>query len=162
MPTILIASLVAAFSPGFAGAESTANPGFADKLVEPYLKIQVSLADDELSGARKGAESFLSMLDDGKPSESLAALRGPAQSLADSEDIAGAREAFLELSNGFIEVIKAKGAADDLTLYVAHCPMAFGNKGADWLQSETTVANPYYGDRMLRCGMIREEIGQPQ
>lgn len=34
--------------------------------------------------------------------------------------------------------------------------MAFGNRGACWIQADTTVNNPYYGSRMLRCGTIRE------
>jgi Cu(I)/Ag(I) efflux system membrane fusion protein len=36
--------------------------------------------------------------------------------------------------------------------------MAFDNKGADWLQADTKVANPYFGDAMLRCGEVRRTI----
>ncbi len=30
--------------------------------------------------------------------------------------------------------------------------MAFNNRGADWLQDDAMVANPFFGDAMLRCG----------
>jgi Cu(I)/Ag(I) efflux system membrane fusion protein len=30
--------------------------------------------------------------------------------------------------------------------------MAFNNRGADWLQNQTGVENPYFGSAMFRCG----------
>ncbi len=42
-------------------------------------------------------------------------------------------------------------------VYRIHCPMAFDNKGADWLSPDDKVLNPYFGDKMLRCG---EVVGQ--
>jgi hypothetical protein len=33
--------------------------------------------------------------------------------------------------------------------------MAFDNQGAYWLQASETVANPYFGAEMLRCGAIK-------
>jgi Cu(I)/Ag(I) efflux system membrane fusion protein len=44
------------------------------------------------------------------------------------------------------------------TLYVQKCPMANSNKGAVWLSTEKEVKNPYYGDTMLTCGSVIEEI----
>jgi Cu(I)/Ag(I) efflux system membrane fusion protein len=36
--------------------------------------------------------------------------------------------------------------------------MAFGNSGADWLQADKSVANPYFGASMLRCGSVKSEL----
>jgi Cu(I)/Ag(I) efflux system membrane fusion protein len=33
-----------------------------------------------------------------------------------------------------------------------HCPMALDNQGADWLQKDPELRNPYFGSMMLRCG----------
>ena len=44
------------------------------------------------------------------------------------------------------------------TWHVAYCPMAFDNAGAEWLQRDTQINNPYFGDSMLRCGEIRREF----
>jgi len=44
------------------------------------------------------------------------------------------------------------------TLYVQKCPMANSNKGAIWLSTEKEIKNPYYGDTMLTCGSVIEEI----
>jgi Cu(I)/Ag(I) efflux system membrane fusion protein len=43
-------------------------------------------------------------------------------------------------------------------LYVQKCPMANNNKGAIWLSTEKDIRNPYYGEQMLTCGSIIEEI----
>ena len=40
--------------------------------------------------------------------------------------------------------------------FLAFCPMAFGNKGAYWLQTEKKIRNPYFGTKMLGCGEIKE------
>jgi Cu(I)/Ag(I) efflux system membrane fusion protein len=37
--------------------------------------------------------------------------------------------------------------------------MAFDMAGADWLQSDPEVANPYFGGRMPKCGEVRETLG---
>lgn len=41
-------------------------------------------------------------------------------------------------------------------VYVAFCPMAFDNKGAYWLADSSIIRNPYFGDKMLKCGKIEE------
>ena len=44
------------------------------------------------------------------------------------------------------------------TLYVQKCPMANSNKGAIWLSMDEEIKNPYYGDAMLTCGSVIDEI----
>jgi Cu(I)/Ag(I) efflux system membrane fusion protein len=36
--------------------------------------------------------------------------------------------------------------------------MAFGNKGADWLAKEEAVRNPYFGDKMMKCGLVKKVL----
>jgi Cu(I)/Ag(I) efflux system membrane fusion protein len=36
--------------------------------------------------------------------------------------------------------------------------MAMNNKGAIWLSAEYNVLNPYYGETMLKCGVVRDTI----
>ena len=43
-------------------------------------------------------------------------------------------------------------------IHVAYCPMAFDNKGAYWLTDNHEINNPYFGDKMLKCGSIVENI----
>lgn len=46
----------------------------------------------------------------------------------------------------------------DKKLYAAYCPMAFGGKGAYWITNTREIRNPYFGNKMLNCGEIKEEI----
>ncbi len=43
-------------------------------------------------------------------------------------------------------------------IHVAYCPMAFDKKGAYWLTDGHKIRNPYFGDKMLKCGEITEII----
>jgi hypothetical protein len=36
--------------------------------------------------------------------------------------------------------------------------MAFGNTGAHWLSNTKEIQNPYFGDKMLKCGRVDAEI----
>ena len=43
-------------------------------------------------------------------------------------------------------------------IHVAYCHMAFDKKGAYWLTDGHKIRNPYFGDKMLKCGEITEII----
>lgn len=107
-----------------------------------YFKIQEALAADDLEAARVAAAAI--------PDEASAA------AIASTADIAEAREAFRSLSGEMIARAKEDGVPGLETVFHAHCPMAFGNTGGSWLQRSDTLANPYFGAMMLRCGTLRE------
>ena len=70
------------------------------------------------------------------------------------------REAFLNVSSAVIALLdrsppSAKVAGE---LYVAHCPMAFDDAGANWLQKTRRIANPYYATQMKLCGTVERTI----
>ena len=44
------------------------------------------------------------------------------------------------------------------TLYVQHCPMVNNNEGADWISDEEKIRNPYFGDKMMKCGKVKATI----
>lgn len=160
---ILAGLLALALPTGNALAESPEfTPEFTTTLVDPYLAIQQSLAKDDLEGAKQGATGFLTAMKKaptaGAAKKETDALIASAKSIAEAADIAAAREALLPLTQEFSALLKQKGTTRDTPLYLAHCPMAFGNKGADWVQSDKTVANPYFGASMLRCGSVKAEI----
>ena len=67
------------------------------------------------------------------------------------------RAAFEKLSIALYEVVKSNGG-NEMAIYKIHCPMAFDNKGAYWLSEEKEVKNPYFGDKMLDCGEVEEEL----
>jgi Cu(I)/Ag(I) efflux system membrane fusion protein len=138
------------------------TPAFVDTLVTPYLAMQTALAGDDLKAAQTGANAFLEAIKLAPPAEDAQAeaadLSAPVTKVAQAKDIKTARAAFHVLTSDLMSMVKHVGVTDKQALYVAHCPMAFSGKGADWMQANKTIANPYYGAMMLRCGSVKRQI----
>jgi Cu(I)/Ag(I) efflux system membrane fusion protein len=77
---------------------------------------------------------------------------------ATAANIALLRESFRKLSRMMLHAEHRFGHRDGAVFYEAFCPMAFDGKGDFWLQGDKTIANPYFGSAMLRCGEIRNEF----
>jgi Cu(I)/Ag(I) efflux system membrane fusion protein len=73
-----------------------------------------------------------------------------------AEDIASARDVFILISEQMIMV--AKSFPPNKELFVQYCPMADRNNGARWLSESKAVKNPYFGEAMLKCGEVTEEL----
>jgi len=80
-----------------------------------------------------------------------------ARAIAKAEKLEEQRTHFIALSDAMIRLAKTFQSPDG-KLFVQFCPMANDNKGAFWLSLQDEVRNPYYGDQMLTCGEVREEI----
>lgn len=127
----------------------------ASELITPYLAMQTALAGDDLDAAKKQAKAMMAitghsgtlpeLLHDMLAANSLEAIRKPY---------------FETLSNALIEA--AKKAPDSMPekLTIMHCPMVYGDRGADWLQASEPLQNPYFGAMMLKCGEIKERISK--
>lgn len=89
--------------------------------------------------------------------EQYSKLKKDIGQLQTAKDIEKQRELFSVLSNQIIETVETFGLKIG-TLYIAYCPMAFGDKGAYWLSEIEEINNPYFGDIMLRCGEVKKEI----
>lgn len=74
--------------------------------------------------------------------------------IAASSNIETQRQQFKFFSDMLIEAIDVFGTAGE-AIYVQYCPMALDNEGANWLSREEEVLNPYFGDKMLRCGLVK-------
>ncbi len=66
------------------------------------------------------------------------------------------REHFVQMSEDVYELVKGFGGGQ--ALYHDHCPMYNGDKGAMWLSETKEIRNPYFGDKMLKCGVVKEVI----
>ena len=71
--------------------------------------------------------------------------------LSAATDIAGLRVPLKPLSDALIEAVRRFQLPDDTKVELMHCPMALDG-GANWLQADAELRNPYYGERMLTCG----------
>lgn len=140
------------------GASSTApNPAFAKSVfAEPvqsifdnYIKIQTALVHDSLQGVADAGAAITKALPAAASQKLPTALTSQAESLAKAKDLNSARDAFKLLSNSLIEFAKTHNATG--IYHIAYCPMA----KASWLQTGTTVMNPYFGKAMPHCGQLK-------
>ncbi len=101
------------------------------KFLAGYEKIQTALAADDLATAKTAAQD----------------LGDEGSDLAKAGSLPDARTSFEKLST------KAKTlVAGQSGYHVVHCPML----KKDWVQTSTTVANPYGGKDMVSCGEVQK------
>ena len=139
-------------------------------VVEKYLSLHRALAGDDKDGAVTAAQAAIGTLSavdmsllSGKPHELWMkrsdAINKALSGIKDAGQIEAARQGFEQLSNEMIAVVKQFGIPENRSLHRIHCPMAFNNKGADWLQGNADTLNPYFGASMLKCGQVTEVVG---
>ena len=68
------------------------------------------------------------------------------------------RSHFSIVSNKLTESVDMFGIAGNKPVYLEYCPMAFDNKGAFWISENKEIRNPYFGDKMLKCGEVKREL----
>jgi len=66
------------------------------------------------------------------------------------------REHLLKLSEDMVDMIAIVGS--DRTLYQTNCGMYNDGQGAIWLSETKEIRNPFYGSKMLACGVVQKEI----
>lgn len=137
------------------------NIPHVDDIVAAYLAIQQKLGQKQKSDDPVDASALLKQAEmsashapeDAKP---FVAVVVEATKAMSGKTLDQQREAFVKLSESMIKLAEAGSVSSKL--YVVECPMAFGDKGARWLQNDDTVANPYYATEMKSCGGVEATI----
>ncbi len=137
-----------------------------------YYSVKDALVATDAAKAKTGATALVSALSkvnaanlSATTKKALATAKLKATAISKSTDVAGQREQFEELSLSMITLAKATKPAKRMArsgvpapTFVQFCPMAANGQGASWLSDKKEVRNPYYGDKMLKCGSVKEEI----
>jgi len=132
------------------------------EIIVSYLQIKDALVADDKDGAAKAASMMLtafstfdvSQLNDAQQKEYLEILESAkeqAEHISESP-IHHQREHFDTLSTDIADLIALLGT--NKTLYQDYCPMA----KASWLSETKDIKNPYYGNKMLKCGNVQKQI----
>lgn len=101
------------------------------QLLAGYEKIHAALAADDLSAAKSAAKE----------------LGSDGADIAKAASLKDARASFEKLSSRAQTLVAGQSG-----FYVLHCPML----KKDWVQTSTTIANPYGGKDMASCGEIKK------
>ncbi len=140
-------------------------------LLDRYIKLQTALAGDDGQSSRLAAFDLsvvLALIQETSFSltveEKMAwtkyydPMNKSSQSIATSDSIESQRLDFQPLSDNLWSLLSEFGNPDSRIVRHINCPMAMDGEGANWLQFEKEVANPYYGSTMLRCGSEFESL----
>jgi Cu(I)/Ag(I) efflux system membrane fusion protein len=129
-------------------------------LFNAYHELQTALAGDDFQAAKSATSELQTAVSKVKVSQ-LASTIQPVwkqqshhlsmalKQAGTANDLSGIRTPFEHISMAIIALSKVASPGG---WQEYHCPMAFNNKGANWLQKGEKTANPYFGSSMLRCG----------
>ena len=135
--------------------------------IDSYLSIKEGLVGDDSEATAKSALMLIASLENvnqeglsaeemTEVSEILESMKENAEHISNnSSEIAHQREHLVILSSDVKDLIAIVGT--DKKLYQDFCPM-YKNDGAMWLSDTKEIENPYYGESILSCGSIQEEL----
>lgn len=138
------------------------------KVVSVYLQLKDALVEEKEKESLNLTRNFQEAVQNTQASE----LKGEAKAFWEEKQkfllqhtevglkakgIEEHRNNFVYLSEALIKTVSAFGIKGN-PVYVDYCPMANSDKGAYWLSETSEIRNPYYGDAMLKCGEIVEQI----
>ncbi|MBX3270587.1 MAG: efflux RND transporter periplasmic adaptor subunit [Sandaracinaceae bacterium] len=137
-------------------------------IVDAYLAMQERLAADDEAGAREATGALLDALAAFRPDAPADALRAwepiarhlamHARLARDAASIEAMRAQFEHVSEQIALLLRTFGNPTARPLALAFCPMAFDNRGAEWVQAREVVDNAYFGSAMRTCGSIRATV----
>lgn len=87
----------------------------------------------------------------------LQSISADAKSLVLEKDLEEKRKSFSTITESMYELIRIV-RYDQQKVYYINCPMAFNDKGANWLNNTDDIKNPYFGKKMLTCGVVNDSL----
>ena len=146
------------------------DPEFKEQLqavFTAYLPVKDALIQSDVKTAGKEAEKLKASIDEVDMKlvkgevhmvwmKDLEVLREATEGITNESDVEIARMMLSPLSDQLFYTLKKFQVSVDG--YRQFCPMAMDNQGAFWLSDSDEVLNPYFGDAMLTCGNVEEEL----
>lgn len=134
------------------------EPAFKDKSLgaaySHYIHLKNALVASDFQKSKSASEALVKAIHQVKNADKV---NNEAAKIAQAGSMEDQRKAFTALSNEMITLVKSTGISSG-EIYLEYCPMANNNKGGYWLSNEKEIRNPYYGDKMLKCGSVKETI----
>lgn len=118
-----------------------------------YIHIKNALVKTDATLAQDRARTMVADLENSNANSELATA---ARNISTSNDVNIQRKAFSSLTKAM--ETELEGAIASGEIYKQYCPMAFEGKGDYWFSNIEEIRNPYYGDKMLKCGRIEATI----
>jgi hypothetical protein len=129
-------------------------------LIKTYGGLHEALSEDKLQEAQalagKAHSELVSYLKSvSSPSETLLKMQTATEQISQSKTESDTRKAFGVYSEGAVELVKANEKLK-AQWQLFYCPMVPKGTYGYWVQPlGTSLLNPYYGAKMLTCGVKR-------
>lgn len=124
-----------------------------DSLFASYIELKTALINTDAAASAQSASELLTAYSNLGVDEEVFTR---AMKMVETKDIEVQRAVFSEVTTDIENLLSE--AISSGAIYKQFCPMAFNNKGAFWLSESDEIANPYFGDKMYRCGVVKEKI----
>ncbi|SDS02816.1 DUF3347 domain-containing protein [Christiangramia echinicola] len=121
------------------------------KAFQQYISVKDALVQTDAEATSNAAAELQTTLQE--ENSEIAEIAGR---LSAEKNVNVQREIFSELTAAMDPVLK--GAISSGKIYKQFCPMAFEGKGDYWYATSEEIRNPYFGDKMLKCGRVDETI----
>ncbi|WP_245224777.1 DUF3347 domain-containing protein [Pseudozobellia sp. WGM2] len=132
-------------------ADASFSDGMTGKVFQNYQQIRMALVDSDADGVQTTAGNLAESF-----SEEREDIKKIAIAMAEATDIEKQRELFSDITEKVEPMFKE--SISEGTIYKQFCPMAFDGKGGYWISNVDEIRNPYYGEKMLKCGKVTEAI----
>ncbi len=124
------------------------------EIYNAYLDVKASLVNTDNDASALATRTFFMLL---KGNDAYTAIHKATIPFTGATTVKERREIFEKVSMAMeAQITKEKIISG--AIYKQYCPMAFNGKGAYWLSNSNEVRNPYFGDQMLKCGVVDKEI----
>lgn len=136
-------------------AETSIDKQTAEKLTSAYLALKTGLVKGDREMAKGQAQELVKILKN-SDDELGQSIGREAESIIAADNIGVQRENFEDLSSNMYHLVSQVDV--DRDLYWQYCPMAFDGEGANWISDSKNILNPYFGDKMLKCGSVEKKL----
>lgn len=145
----------------------TAFSSSVDTIVDEYLKTKNALVNGDSQEAVLAAKALLKTINNVDSTEIDSELQSKYKNIAESaksdseaisdnaDNLEVQRTHFAKLSSNINQLIMLFGT--NKKLYWDYCPMFDDGNSGYWISESEGIRNPYYGEEMLTCGMIKNE-----
>lgn len=134
---------------------AVADASFSDERAGQVFHDYQQLRKALISSKAEEVQAVAGKLEGSLPEEQVE-MKSMALAMADAADIEKQRALFSNLTAA-VEPLFVESLSGG-SIYKQFCPMAFDGEGGYWISDVQEIRNPYYGDKMLKCGSIAETL----
>lgn len=143
-----------------------------DKLLNAYYSLKDALVASDSVKANTAAADLVMQADSLKVNEIqgdtsgiiketalsfTSTIHSSSEALQKEPTLNGKRKEFEMITDALWSLTRTV-KYDGGKVYYSYCPMAFDNKGAYWMSNSAEIRNPYFGEKMLKCGSVEDSV----